>query len=62
MRSKGLNPLFNFFSVKVILFFVLCILVVMIGILIGFIINHDNILNAFDLKFWQHLYNLIGGS
>lgn len=49
-------------SVQLTLFIIVAGLCFIIGLMTGFLINHDNLLNALNLKFWEHFKEIIGGS
>ncbi|WP_240622750.1 DNA-directed RNA polymerase subunit beta [Staphylococcus delphini] len=48
-------------SFKLTLFVFIAIMMFVVGLMTGFIINHDNVLNTFNLRFWQHIIETIGG-
>lgn len=62
MKSKKLNSVFEFFGIKVLMFFLLCIIVMFIGVITGFIINYDSVLKVVDFKLWQYIFEIIGGT
>ncbi|WP_240622349.1 DNA-directed RNA polymerase subunit beta [Staphylococcus lutrae] len=49
-------------SFKLTLFVLVTIMMFIIGVMVGFIINHDNVLNAFSFKFWHRIIETIGGN
>ena len=49
-------------SIQLTLFILVALLCFFIGLMIGFLINHDNLLNAVNPKFWEHFKEIIGGS
>ncbi|EGQ2735382.1 DNA-directed RNA polymerase subunit beta [Staphylococcus pseudintermedius] len=57
----GLQTLMDSTSFKLTLFVFIAIMMFVVGLMTGFIINHDNVLNTFNLRFWQHIIETIGG-
>ncbi|WP_259336473.1 hypothetical protein [Staphylococcus chromogenes] len=49
-------------SVQLTLFIIVAGLCFIIGLMTGFLINHDNLLNALNPKFWEYFKEIIGGS
>ncbi len=56
-----LQTLMDSVSFKLTLFVFVAIMMFVVGLMTGFIINHDNVLNTFNLRFWQHIIETIGG-
>lgn len=47
----GLQTLMDSISFKLTLFVFIAIMMFVVGLMTGFIINHDNVLNTFNLRF-----------
>ncbi|UEX90695.1 DNA-directed RNA polymerase subunit beta [Staphylococcus ratti] len=48
-------------SVQLTLFIIVAVALFFIGLMMGFLINQDNILDALNPKFWEHFKEIIGG-
>ncbi|MDR9833533.1 hypothetical protein [Staphylococcus coagulans] len=60
-RNNWLQVLKHSLSAKLILFVIVAVILFFVGIMTGFIINHDNVIKMFDLSFWHHIFETIGG-
>lgn len=49
-------------SIQLTLFILIAVVLFFIGLMIGFLINQDNILNALNPHFWEEFRALIGGN
>ncbi|PCF62819.1 hypothetical protein B4W74_11510 [Staphylococcus intermedius] len=56
-----LQTLMDSISFKLTLFVFIAIMMFVVGLMTGFIINHDNVLNTFNFRFWQQIIETIGG-
>lgn len=66
MRKSNLLAAWMFIqrsiSIQLTLFILIAIVLFFIGLMIGFLINQDNILNALNPQFWEDFQALIGGN